>query len=172
MKYAKGLFLACTSPQEIEKIQRDLDYLVNVIEKEPNILQLLSCEELSVEVRVNTIEKLLQADLTPLLKNFLSLILKKRKVKYLKSIGLEYRKLLTAYSKSLDVNVQSFEPLSETVRQELLLKLQYKFKKKIHLIETINPELITGFIVLIGNKMIDLSILGQLKKLKTLILKR
>lgn len=169
--YAKALFAVSTSQEEIQKRQADLDYLVAIIRDQPYVLQLLCYPELSVEDRLKMVEKLLKLDFDPVLSRFLGMILKKRKANYLIAIVSEYHKLVLNDLKCLDVDLESSEALSEATRKDLLLKLENKFKKKIHFIETINPNLMSGFVLLIGNKLLDLSLRGKMTKLKNLIVK-
>lgn len=171
VNYAKALFAVSGSQKEIQKRQADLEQLVAIIREQTYLLQLLCYPELSVEERLKTVEELLQLHLDPVLRRFLGVLLKRRKVNYLISVASEYRKLVIHDLKSLDVDLQSLEPLSEGTRKELILKLENKFKKKINLMETINPKLLSGFVLLIGNRLLDLSIKGKLTRLKKLILK-
>jgi F-type H+-transporting ATPase subunit delta len=171
VNYAKALFAIPGSEEDVQQRQEGLERLVAILREHPQVLQILSCPELSVEDRLQTVEKLLQSHLNPILKQFLGELFKRRKTNYLVPVASEYHKLVVDDLKSLDVGVESFEPLSETSRQALLSKLEHKFKKKINLIESVNPELLSGFVLLIGNKQLDLSIKGKLIKLKQLILK-
>ena len=154
VNYAKALFAVPGTQEEIQKRQADLEHLVDVIRQEPSVLQMLSYPDLPIQERLNQVEALL-----------------KRKANHLTVIASEYHKLVVDDLKSLDVDVESLEPLSEDTRKKLLAKLESTFKKKINLIETINPELISGFVLQIGNKLLDLSIQSKLTKFKKLILK-
>lgn len=169
--YAKALFAFHSNQEEIQKRLADLEYLVEVIRDQPSLFQILCYPELSIEDRLKNVEKLLEIEFDPILRKFLGVLLKKWKVNYVIRIASEYRKLVINDLKSLDVGLESLEPLSEDTRKKILSKLENNFKKKINLIETINPKLISGFILQIGNKMLDLSIEGKLTKLKKLILK-
>lgn len=171
LSYAKALFSVSGSEEEIQKRHEALQDLAAIMQEHPQVLQILSCPELPVEERLQTIEKLLKLNLPPVLRSFLEELLRRRKVNYLIPVASEYHKLVVSHLKSLDVNVESFEPLSEAIRKELLLKLENKFQKKINLIETVNPQLLSGFVLLIGNNQLDLSIKSKLTKLKQLILK-
>lgn len=171
VNYAKALFAVPASPEEIQKREADLEHLVAIMRKEPYVLQLLCYPELPAEERLTAVEKLLNLDFDPVLERFLGLLLKKRKVNHLIAVASEYQKLIANDLGTLDVNLQSAEPLSTNTRQEVVSKLEKKFKKKINLIESLNPNLISGFVLLIGNKLLDLSIRGKLTKLKKLILK-
>lgn len=171
VNYAKALFAVSSSKEEIQKRQADLEYLIAAVRDQPYVLQLLCYPELAVEERLNKVENLLKLNFDPVLKRFLGILLKKRKANYLIAVVSEYHKLVINDLGSIDIDLESSEPLSEISRKELILKLENKLKKKINFIETINPNLISGFVLLIGNKLLDLSIRGKLTKLKKLILK-
>jgi F-type H+-transporting ATPase subunit delta len=171
VNYAKALFAVPGTQEKIQKRQADLEHLVDVIRDQPPVLQLLCYPELSIEERLKKVEELLKMEFDPILRKFLGVLLKKGKANHLIAVASEYRKLVVNDLKSLDVGLQSLEPLSENTRKKLLSKLENNFKKKINLIETINPKLLSGFVLQIGNKLLDLSIKGKLTKLKRLILK-
>lgn len=171
VNYAKALFSVSCTREEVQKRDAFLEHLVAVIRSHPPVLQLLCYPELSADDRLKKIEEWLKIDLDPVLKQFLRVLIKRRMVNYLTVIASEYHKLVFNDLKSLDVHLESLEPLSKVTREKLMLKLENNFKKKINLIETLNPKLLSGFVLLVGNRRIDLSIKGKLEKLKKLILK-
>lgn len=171
VNYAKALFAISGTTEQIQKRQEGLDHLAAMMHEYPQLLTMLSCSEFSIKDRLHIIEHKLKVDLDPMLKRFLEELFRRRKIHYLGAIATEYYKIAANYLKNLDVHVESFESLSEPLRKRLLLKLESKFQKKINLIESVNPELLSGFILLMGNKQLDLSIKGKLTKLKQLILK-
>ena len=170
-RYAKALFELSGTTQEIQKRYADLEQLVSIIQDQPSVMQLLCYPEFAAEECLKMIEKWLNRDLDTIVKQFLRVLIKRKKMNHVMVIFSEYHKLVINDLQSLDVHLESLKSLSELIRKKLLLKLENKFHKKINLIETINSQIMSGFVLLIGNERLDVSLNGQMAKLKKRILK-
>lgn len=171
VNYAKALFKISGTPEQIQQRQADLELIGTLVKKEPKVFKMLSCPELSTETRMETLENGFKVVLDPLVKNLLSLVLQRGKMKILHQIAIEYHKLVIHHLQGIDVEVASASPLSEKVKKILREKLESLLKKKIDLIETIEPALLGGFTLLIHNQMLDLSVKGKIVNLKKQLLK-
>jgi F-type H+-transporting ATPase subunit delta len=71
-----------------------------------------------------------------------------------------------------EADVTSAYPLSEEQADDLKKKLQEITGYKIIMKQKVDPELIGGFTVMIGDRMIDGSVARQLRELKSKIMQR
>jgi len=93
----------------------------------------------------------------------------KGKLEAIEDISDEYQRLLDSYhgvEGAEVVEVATAIPLDEKEKLNLSQKLTDALKKPIRLKATVDPELIGGIIIKIGDKMVDGSTRSMLEKLK------
>ena len=98
--------------------------------------------------------------------NFCQLLLENQALSEIVNISIEFKALLDAYKKILSLEITSASTISEAERNQIINFL----KADINNLVTINwqedSNLIGGFTVKAGDKMIDSSVKGALEKLK------
>ncbi len=169
--YATGLFDVESSVEELYAREKFLRELSELIRDYPQIQQIISCPEVSSDYRVAILEKLLDTKLDVLSRNFIKIILKTRKTPLLASIASEYHKLVVGKLKTVDIQVNSVDFLREETHNLLRNRLESKLDKNVVIEESKDPSLVAGSVLFIGNQLLDLSIKGQIEKLKKQLLK-
>lgn len=100
--------------------------------------------------------------------NLLKLLLRRKKLRFLPEITVLYEQLRAEYEGILAVKVRTAAAFTETHKNKLAQVLQNKFKRKIVFDLAIDPSLIGGAIVYVGDLVIDGSVVGMLNRLKQL----
>lgn len=108
--------------------------------------------------------------LAPLTKNFLSLLVQKNRVAELADIIDSFETLYNKESNILPVEIVSAIELDNTQKDALVKKLEAQTGKKAQAQYSVNPALIGGFTVKVGDSMMDGSIKQQLILLKKRLL--
>ncbi|KAF5065244.1 ATP synthase subunit delta [anaerobic digester metagenome] len=83
----------------------------------------------------------------------------REKLEELKKIDLDERGILVA-------RIRTVQPLKDYQRTALLQKLMDRYQKQIELEETIDPDLIGGILIQVGDQLIDGSVRSMLDDLK------
>ena len=102
--------------------------------------------------------------------NFLILIIENKREKYIPGI---FRNLEDLYRQEEGIQkalLTSSQPLNDSIVLEITQILEKEFKSKVELSQKVNPELIGGFVLRIGDQQYDASIITQLKKIKEQLL--
>lgn len=98
--------------------------------------------------------------------NLIKLLLRRKKLRLLPEISLLYATLRAAHEGVLTVKVQSAISLTAAYQQKLAAVLQRKFGRHIVFDLAVNPSLIGGAIISVGDLVIDGSALGMLDRLR------
>ena len=88
----------------------------------------------------------------------------------LKEIGLEFEKLYFEYKEILKVKIISARELKKEQLETIAQRLNSRFKKNIRYDVGIDPRLIGGFKIQVGDSIYDFSIQNQLDKFEQRIL--
>lgn len=103
------------------------------------------------------------------------MIRKNKNNKKLKKILLLTEKLFDERFNVEKVKVETARPLSDAMKKEVIRLVQEKFdvdeSREIEIEEVINEELIGGAIITCSGKMLDVSVKGQLGKIKNQVSK-
>ena len=100
------------------------------------------------------------------LRNFLLLLVDKRRIVFLEPVLQQYLALLRQLNQTVLAEVTSAVPLSEAQRQAVVEKvLAITRANQVELETKIDSELIGGVIIKVGSQVIDASLRGQLRRL-------
>jgi F-type H+-transporting ATPase subunit delta len=102
--------------------------------------------------------------------SFLLTLVKEGRLNCLKEIIDEFASLCEKASGELSVNLEMAQPLPEKQLDEIKLILQEKWKTKVKMKTTVNPELIGGFVATAPGRVMDASLSNQLDNLEQFVL--
>jgi F-type H+-transporting ATPase subunit delta len=102
--------------------------------------------------------------------NFLYLIADNKRLELLPSIALQFGKIKNAQSNNKLASVTLAYKAGAALLESLRLSLEKKFDCSIDLDVKIDPTIIGGAIVKVGDTVIDDSVSGRLEKMKSILL--
>lgn len=101
-----------------------------------------------------------------LFKNFLKVLIKKRRGAYIGECYEEFNDMLSEYRNEINVEVKSAKELSEEQIKNIVNIIETKTGKKVKLSQTIDPSLLMGFNIFIDGKLVELSLNSTLERLR------
>lgn len=112
------------------------------------------------------IKQILGEGSNPYLRNFLLILVDKRRIAFLESIFQQYLALLRQLNQTVLAEVISAVPLTEAQQQAIIQKvIAISNARQVELETKVDSELIGGVIIKVGSQVIDASIRGQLRRL-------
>ncbi len=100
---------------------------------------------------------------------FLEIMKKNNDLKKLPKIVLEAEKIKEDESGVKKVKIISAIELSSETKKEIVSKLKDIFKTKIELLEKIEPDILGGMIIEIGNEVLDASVRSKINLFKQIL---
>jgi len=165
-QYAKALFELSCEQQAVESVRKDLEGLVELLHqsKEWSIFVLTPVG--SLEIRASVLERLLKDRVHALTFRFLVFIDQKRRMNLLASIYQDWLGLYDMAQGNVRATVVTSSPLDEQHLADLTSRLTKRFGKNVILSARIDPLIIGGLKIFIGDQVLDYSIETQLQRLK------
>ena len=117
------------------------------------------------QVVVSTLKGLFSNQPVKLTENLLDILGENDRLNLLAAIAEIYEDLMLKHNKSKVIEVATPSNLSETTKEIILKKLQDKHGNGSTISFINNSDLKAGFVVKIGDEVLDLSIKGRIKKL-------
>lgn len=164
--YSEALFELAFDEKSLDRVHDDLELISKVFSDNEDIYKFLFTPTIEFEEKEKVITSSFKDSLCDISHDFLCLIVKKGRIKYLQNIIDRYNKLFDEEKQILEVTAITTQELSDELREKLVDKLHVVFKKQIVLHEKIDQSIIGGIILEIGDKHIRASIKDKLERLK------
>ena len=171
-RYAKAVFSLGVDSGEFERIGQEIGAVVEAIDTNDALRVILLSPQHDAEVKKGVVEAIASKkgfNLTT--KNFLLLLVDKGRLPLLPEMYRSYQKLSDEKAGRVNATVVTASQLSEPLMKEIITSLEKKTGKKVSLSSEVDPALIGGVVIKIGDIIYDGSIKTQLHKLKDNILK-
>ncbi len=108
---------------------------------------------------------LVQSPLSAEAKNFIAMLIENGRVSLLPEIGAQFHVLKNAQEGAADASITSAFELSHAQVAELLSPLEKKFGRKLNPTVTVDPSLIGGVRVVVGDEVLDTSVRAKLQQM-------
>lgn len=163
--YAEALMSVAQSKNSTEQIGEDVRSLLSLISQSEQLHNFFDNPFIQPESKKAVINQILGAG-DSYLRNFLLLLVDRRRIAVLEPIGQQYLALLRQLNQSVLAEVISAVPLSEEQRQAVQEKvLAMTGARSVELDTKLDRELIGGVIIKVGSQVVDASLRGQLRRL-------
>lgn len=165
-RYAKALFELARDTDRLDAVEKDFPPLLRMIEEEPGLRRFLTHPAIGSGEKKEIAAKLLRGSVDNLLFDFINLIIDKKREVYLPIIGEEFNEFLMEYRAMRTAMIYTAFALSAEVKQALARGLSKMTGRTVEIVEEIEPALIGGIKVQIGDKVYDGSISDRLSHIR------
>ena len=163
--YAKTLFDVCSKSNCTSKIQSELKLIEYLYTKTPAFRLVIITKRLSNQNKINIIKNTL-TQFDSLVVEFLSIIIANNQSNHLLDIILRFNRFVSMHSDIKEVELTTASKLDDFTLRSLTNSLHNNLSSQPKIKENINPEIIGGIKLRIGNKIFDNSVSYQIKQLK------
>jgi F-type H+-transporting ATPase subunit delta len=165
-RYAQALFELGQEKDLLDEIQKDLKLVINVIAENEELKKVVEHQLIMAEDKQEIFKEIFADKVNPITLNFLLLVIQKRREFYLQSMYEQFLEYLDEFRGIEEARVKSAVQLSDDIRKSLEKQLEKVTGKKIRLKTEVDPEILGGLTVRIGDKVIDGSIKTRLNLLQ------
>jgi F-type H+-transporting ATPase subunit delta len=164
--YAQALLELGQPDGQADALAQEAGELLGLLNSEADLDRLLSSRALSSAQRSGAVEKLFKGNVSDVLYRFIQVVNRKGRLSELSGILQTYLDLVAEVRGELDVDVFVAEGLSDSAGQSVAESIGSALNKKVRLREHVDPELIGGLKVRVGDRLIDGSVATQLRIIK------
>lgn len=163
-RYAQAIFQLTLEHGNAERWRQDLQTMVDVTRSQ-GVVMLLESPNLSESGKLATIKRVLP-DLSPLGTNLMALLAQQRALLLLPRIQQSFQLMQDQHEGRVQATVVSAVPLQPGEREQVLEKLRALWQRDIVLESRVDPAVIGGLVVRVGDHVIDGSTRGRLQALR------
>ncbi|PYF07542.1 F0F1 ATP synthase subunit delta [Ureibacillus chungkukjangi] len=165
-RYAQALFQLALEKQAVAEVNVDLEELVKVIETTPELVSLLATPKFSIERKKQIVSEVF-ATANPMVVNTLELLIDKKRVNEIGNLAKSFKTLAAEAQGSAEATVYSTRALTDSEKDEISSSFgKLVGKEKLTITNIIEPSILGGVRVQIGNYIFDNTVASKLDNLK------
>ncbi len=165
-RYAEALFKIAEREDLVDTIEQELKEVDTVIQSSQDLRKILYHPQISAEEKKGLLITLLEDKVSTVTMDFLKLLVEKQRDQYFSNIVRYYVELANNARKVNQAQISSVVELEAAEKKQLENLLSKITGKKIKTSYIVDPSLIGGVVVHIGDRVIDGSIRTRLDTLK------
>jgi len=163
--YAQALLKLAEPSDQVDSIGDELKQLGTVLDKQWQLLELLSSPALSMDQRTQSIEAIFKDRVSDLVYRFIQVVNVKGRLDRLPGIVRAFAMLQNERAGIVEADLFVAKPLSKEQAQSISDGIGQAMGHKVKLKEHVDPTLIGGLKILVGDRLIDGCVSTQLRLL-------
>ena len=169
-KYAAALLTLAKETGTLEEVEQELAQIGEIVQQNPELTGFLRNQLISREAKKEVVERIFTQHLNPMVMRFLGVVIDRGRIALLPDIIDVYLELSHVERNIAEAQVRLAVDLTDEEETRLIRELTELTGKEIYLEKTIDPSILGGMIVTIGDRRIDGSLKRQLHEMKTTLL--
>jgi F-type H+-transporting ATPase subunit delta len=163
--YARSLFEVAEEQDKLDDVREQIGEVADALSESRELQTFFFSPYFSTEEKKQGLEKALDgADET--VANFLALLIENHRMPALFRIRRELDRMWRDVNQLLPVEITSAVELDEAVAEQIGEEIGRQTGRKVELTSTVDPDVLGGIVVRVGNSILDASIRTRLERLR------
>ena len=163
--YARSLFEVAKEHEEVDEIHDQLGGFADALNDNRELQMFFFSPYFSSEEKKEGIDKVVEGANERFV-NFLKLIAERHRVPAIFRIRREFDDLWREENRLLEVRVTSAKPLDDELIKSIGQRIEDQTGQRIDLDANVDPDVIGGLVLRVGNMVMDASVRGRLERLR------
>ena len=163
--YARSLFEVAKDQGNLDAVREQLGQLSDAFSGSRDLTVFFFSPYFSSSEKKQALARLLDGA-EPIVMNFLELLIDNHRMPVVFRIRAEYDRLWDEENRMLPVQITSAVPLDDSTTASLGRTIGERTGRRVALAANVDPEIIGGVIIRVGNSILDASIRNRLEQLR------
>jgi ATP synthase F1 delta subunit len=168
--YARSLFEVATEQDKLDVVRDELGQFADALGDSRDLQTFLFSPYFSTEEKEDGLARAV-TDADETIVNFLAVLLENHRMPVIFRIRREYDRLWEEANKLLPVQITSAVELDPSVAQRIGDEIGRQTGRTVELTSSVDPDVIGGIVVRVGNSILDASIRTRLENLRKQVAK-
>jgi F-type H+-transporting ATPase subunit delta len=164
-RYAEAAFEVAMRDSTLERWRSDLDVAAAMV-GDRRAVDVLANPAIPIERRTSALDQMLGDRVSGQAQNLIRLLLRRGRIEDLPRVAAEFRRLDDERQGITHATATSATALTEEEIRELTARLEQSTGGRIALDVEVDPSLLGGIVVRVGDRLIDGSVRGRLERLR------
>ena len=165
-RYAKSLIDLAGEQKLVDDVKNDMEFFRKTLKANPELTAVLANPIVSHLKKIKILEQVFLDKVAPLTIAFFKLMIDKGRGEVLYFTAQEYVHLYDIMNNIVEATVVSAVELSDDNKKQMIADIEQATGSAIKLKAKVEPSLIGGFVLTVGDRQVDTSILADLKQMK------
>ena len=165
-RYAKGFFAYAKQINILDVAYCNCNTIIRFFKVNRDIEEFLKSPIISSEEKISKLNQFAEGDLSPYTLKFIKLMIDNQRGVHVYNAFLLFKQLYLKEKGIVDVTVETPVSISLSEKEALKRALTKKLKSDLELNVEVREDLIGGFLVMVNGKVLDMSVKGQLNKIR------
>ena len=165
-RYAKSIIDLAVEQNALEPIKKDIELFLGTCRVNPALQAILKNPIISLDKKANILDGLFGDKLHKMILSFFHIVIRKGRSEILYATAKEFISQYNIIKNVVKATVTSASPLSKENIAQIEDVVKQATKGEVILSAQVDPYLIGGFILKVGDKQFDTSLSSKLNKLK------
>jgi ATP synthase F1 delta subunit len=168
--YARSLFEVAKEHGVLDRVHEEIGQFAEALERDRDLRLFFFSPYFSSEEKRDAVERVV-SDADERVVNFLKLLAERHRMPVLFRIRRVFERLWAKENKLLPVTVTSAVDLDEGLVQDIGKKIEEQTGQRVELSSKVDPDLLGGLVVRVGNTVLDASVRNRLEQLRKQVAK-
>jgi F-type H+-transporting ATPase subunit delta len=168
--YARSLFEVASEQDKLDDVRDQLGAFADALNETRELQVFFFSPYFSTQEKEDGLERAV-SDVDPVVMNFLNLLIEKHRMPVIFRIRGAYDALWEEENKLLPVEITSAVELDERTVKQLGDRISEQTGRKVDLSSHVEPDILGGIVVRVGNSVLDASIRNRLEQLRKQVAK-
>ncbi|MBC8214844.1 MAG: ATP synthase F1 subunit delta [Candidatus Marinimicrobia bacterium] len=170
-KYSRAVYSVASKSEQIRETENRLLAIMEIYKTSPEFRQFLFTKRVKTLEKMKILQKVLSNSVTELELNLLQILLENSHIDALSDVVKRFIRIAETKSDFAKVTVFSSHKLNEEELSDIVNQLEKKLSRKVYTKLEIDPTLLGGVKLRIGNTIVDGSLARRLENLKSALLR-
>ncbi len=163
--YGRSLFEAALEADKTDEVREQLGEFTDALNENRELQIFLFSPYFSTQEKVEGLRRVIDGA-EPIFLNFLELLAENHRTPVIFRIQREYESLWEDHNRLLPVEVTSAVELDDSTVRGIGARIEEQTGRKVELSSTVEPDILGGIVVRVGNQVLDASIRNRLDTLR------
>ena len=163
--YAEALYEAAVDADAVPAVAADVEAFAEAVTESDDLRLALENPEIDSRAKASVL-KAVDAGAQPLVQNFLQVLVERGRIAEFLEITEAFRERVARAEARLDVEAVTAIPLPDDLRERIVERLLAKTHTTIELTESVDPDVVGGLVLRVGEVVVDGSVRNRIEELR------
>jgi ATP synthase F1 delta subunit len=168
--YARSLFEVAKDQDKLDVVRDQLGEFADALNETRELQVFFFSPYFSTQEKEDGLERAV-ADADPVVLNFLKLLIEKHRMPVIFRVRADFERMWEEENKLLPVEITSAVELDQEIVTQLGDRISEQTGRKVELSSRVEPDIVGGIVVQVGNSVLDASVRNRLDQLRRQVVK-
>lgn len=166
LRYAKAILNLAKDAKKDSAVNKDMQLIASTISENPELAVVLQSPVIKSADKINVLKATFTKQVNNITLGLFNLLQENKRISMLNAIAKQYTIIFDYYKNIQVAKVTTAVPITAAIEKQVLAKIEALTGEKASLENEVNPNILGGFILRVGDVQYDASISNHLSELK------